>query len=244
MTTTILPAAAILLVIAAVLALPFLLMSRAARGGAQLLAIVRFAAFGTIAVAVGAALWAVLNLVGERTTVTVPVSPVPLHQPTDFVPGAGPVATIAAGGFDQVTVVAEGLAPLTKATLGAAVVLWSAMAVAVALVMLRLVRTLGGGDPFALSSAALMATGWIVMLGGTAAGWMGSLGAWLAARDLFAGWSSAGDGGDLTRLGWPDPGQIRLDFPWMSLLAGLSLAVLAAVFRHGAQLRQDAAGLV
>lgn len=240
-----LAAGAVVLVIAAVMALPFLIMSRASRGGAQLVKIVRVVAVGTIVIAGGAALVAVLNLADGRTTVTVPVSVVPIHQPTED-RLLGPTATIAGGGFDQVTVVADGLSSLTRLTLASAVLLWSVMAIAVAAVVIRLARTLDGGDPFALSSTALVTTGWIVMVGGTAATWVGSLGDWLAASDLFAvnSWTSSGSDVDPARLSWPEPGQLRLDLPWMPLLAGLGLIVLAAVFRHGAQLRQDAAGLI
>jgi hypothetical protein len=245
---TIVPALAVLVVISAVLALPFLIMRTAARGGSGLLRIVRGAGFVAVAIAVGGTIVTLSNLIGPTATITVPVSTMPIRVP-DGVTFELVTARLIGGGFDRATVTVEGLSLTTKLVMGASSILWTAVVVTVVVVVLRLVRSLGEGDPFALGSTALVKAGWAVMAGGAAAAWVGTLGDWFASKDVFEvwGWSSTkdlGDGADLTALGWPSPGAVQLGFPWIPLVAGLALFVLAAVFRSGAQLRQDTEGLV
>jgi len=244
------PLAALLVVIliAAVLALPFLIMRIASRGGTHLIGAVRIVGALAILAAIGNVIAVVASLSGAVTRVSVPVSPVPIKVP-DGVTLEGLVATFTSGGFDRASVVAQGLSLTTKLALGAAPILWAVITIALVSLVFRLVRSLDDGDPFGLSAAALAQTGWIVMVGGTIALWVGNLGDWLTARELFQtwGWSATRDVGDVTdlaELGWPGPDQLRLDLPWVPLVAGLTFAVLAAVFRYGARLRQDAEGLV
>jgi hypothetical protein len=232
----------------AAMAIPLAVMAAAMRGGPNLARIVRVVAGAAIVLA---AVWvglAVFSLGSSATTVTVPVSVTPVKVPAGFT-FDGPTAAITGGGFDRVTVSATGLPLATRLVLTAATVLSAGTAVAVALVVLRLVRSTGEGDPFALGSRALVTTGWIAMIGGTLATWVGNIGEWFASMDLFwlHGWSAVGDHGDigqLSELGWPDAAQLRLDLPWAPVAIGLILALLAGIFRHGARLRDDTVGLV
>lgn len=232
----------------AVLAIPLLVMRAATRGGPNLTRIVTVVAGLVI---VGAAVWGALALIAlgsNVTTVTVPVSTAPVRVPNG-VTLDGPTATIVGGGFDRVTVSATGLPVTTRVVLTAATLLSAVTVVAVAMVVLRLVRSAGHGDPFALGAQALVTTGWIALIGGCLATWVGNLGDWFASMDLFwlHGWSAVGLGPDVTelsQLGWPDAAPLTLDVPIAPFAIGLVLALLAAVFRHGARLRADTEGLV
>lgn len=231
----------------AALAVPLLVMRAATRGGPNLARIVRVVARVVI---LGAAVWAVLALVAlgsSVTTVTVPVSTTPVRVPAGYT-FEGPTATIVGGGFDQVTVSATGLPALTRLVLTASTLLAAATTIVVALVVLRLVRSTAEGDPFALGSRALVTTGWVALVGGTLATWVGNVGDWFASMDLFwlHGWSAVDVDPDveLSQLGWPAASPLRLDVPIGPLAIGLVLALLAAVFRHGARLRADTDGLV
>ncbi|PFG17286.1 hypothetical protein ATK74_1853 [Propionicimonas paludicola] len=242
---SVLPAFVILLLVSAVLALPFLLFRVASQGGEQLLRIVRLASGAAIALA---AFWALAAVVGTSVPsprVTVPVELVPIHLPAGPTP-LGLSASVTGGGFDQVTVTASGLSVLARLALALAPVLTAGTTIAVAVVVLRLARSLGAGDPFALSSSALATAGWVAMVGGTLATWVGNFADWVTSGELFGamGWTGTGDLSDPAQLGWPGPAGLRFDIPFTPLAAGLALILLAAVFGHGARLRADAEGLV
>lgn len=231
----------------AVLAVPVLVMLAASRGGANLARIVTVVAGLAI---VASALWvaaALLSLASDTTTIDVPVSPTVVKVPDGVTLDA--TATYEVGTFDRLSVGVTGLPPATRLMLAAAPLLWAATTASVALVVLRLVRSIRAGDPFAVGSRALRTTGWIVLVGGSLATWVRNVGDWMASRDLFQlrGWSGAGttvDVSDLSALGWPDAASLSLDLPWAALTVGIVLALLAAVFRHGEQLRSDTEGLV
>lgn len=231
----------------AVLAVPVLVMLAATRGGPNLARIVTVVAGLALVVA---ALWvaaALLALASDTTRVDVPVSPTSVRLPAGVTVDA--TATFQSGDFDRLSVWATGLPLATRLVLAAAPLLSAATTAAVALVVLRLVRSMREGDPFALGSRALRTTGWIVLIGGSLATWVGNVGDWMASRDLFqlSGWSGVGttvDVSDLSALGWPDAASLSLELPWAALTVGIVLALLAAVFRHGERLRSDAEGLV
>ena len=222
---------------------PAVVMVAASRGGSNLARIVNVVAGVVVVIAVFTAAATLIGLGGAAATVTVPISTVPVRVP-DGITFNGPMATIQDGGFDRMTVTATGLTLGTRIVLAAGVLLGAATAVAIALVVVRLVRSIGQGDPFALG-----ARGWMTLVGGTLATWVGNVGDWLASRELCGvkGWSGVGAGTDvldLSLLGWPNPASMRLDLPWQPIVVALVLALLAAVFRHGERLRQDAEGLV
>lgn len=241
----VLPVLVLLLLASSLLALPFLIMRIASGSRASLLRIIGIAGRAAIALA---AIWGIAAVVGTTVpspTVTVPVETMPLRLPEGFNP-FGLNATLTSGGFDRVTVTATGFTVLTRVALALAPVLAAATSIVVAVVVLRLARSLGEGDPFALSATAVATTGWVALAGGTLATWVGNFADWLASRDLFGaiGWSYTDDVSDPTTLGWPSAAALRLDLPFAPLAAGLALMLLAAVFRYGAQLRADADGLV
>lgn len=242
---TVLPVLALVLLASAALALPFLVMRIAARNRESLLKIIRVASGAAIALG---AVWGVVAVVGTtvaKPTVTVPVELVPVRMPAGFTP-FGLNATLISGGFDRVTVTASGFTVLTRIMMALAPALSAATTIVLALVVLRLARSLGEGDPFALSSTAVATAGWVALVGGTLATWAGNLADWLASRDLFGtlGWAADVDMSDPAQLGWPAAAGFRLDLPFAPFAAGLVLMMLAAVFRYGAQLRRDAEGLV
>jgi hypothetical protein len=193
---------------------------------------------------------AVVNVLSsDNVTVTVPVGPLPPHvdpgveiEPTQ--------ATILSGGFDQATVTVSGLTLPTRVLLLLSVIVPGATEIGVALVLRRLARSVGAGDPFRLGGDALVRTAWIVLAGGMVSSLLEDVASWRASAEVFftRGWSAddrtAGGELSLADLGWPDPAGLQLHFPFWPLAAGLVLALLAAVFRQGEQLRHDAAGLV
>lgn len=231
----------------AVLAVPVLIMLAASRGGPNLARIVTVVAGVAL---VMAALWvaaALISLGGDTTTIRIPVSPTAVRVPEGITLDA--TATFESGDFDRLTVAATGLPLATRLVMSAAVLLSAITTASVALVVLRLVRSMREGDPFALGSRALRTTGWIVLIGGSLATWVGNLGDWMASADLFRlhGWSAVGSAAgiiDLTELGWPDAAPLSLELPWVPLAIGVILALLAAVFRYGERLRHDTEGLV
>jgi hypothetical protein len=97
----------------------------------------------------------------------------------------------------------------------ASTLLAAATTIMVALVVLRLVRSIAEGDPVALGSRALVTTGWIELVGGTLATWVGNVGDWFASMDLFwlHGWSAVDvdPDVDLRQLGWPAAAPLHLD---------------------------------
>lgn len=226
-----------------------LLMVVALRVGTNLPRVASFVSRATIVVSV---LWVlVLGITlfaGGPIQVTAPIALLPFHLP-EGIELDGLRATILSGGFDQVTVQASGLGLPTLLVVLAAAVLASGTLIGVCLVVDRLARSLGEGDPFALSGEALQRAAWIVLVGGTLVSMLDDVSNWLASTDLFwvtgASWSSdVTDASSLTELGWPEPAAFSLTIPFWPLGAGMVLALLAGVFRYGRQLRRDAAGLV
>lgn len=212
----------------------------------------RVASFISRATIVVSVIWLVLLgltvFSGGAVQVTAPITPMPpvLAKGVEL---DGLRATIVSGGFDRVAVTATGLSMTTRVVTLIAGAVAVATLIGVCLVVDRLARSLGEGDPFALGGDALRRLAWIVSIGGVLASVLGDVGDWMASHDLFGvkGWSASADVemiSDVTRFGWPEPVQFVLTIPFWPLGAGLVLALLAGVFRYGRQLRRDAAGLV
>lgn len=186
---------------------------------------------------------------GGPVTVTAPVTPMKPYVAEGIVLDHGPLATIVSGGFDRVTVTATGLGIGARLALLASLLVVAATTVAVSAVFIRLARSLRTGDPFAVGSRALLATAWIVLIGGAVGALLGDLGGAFASRDLFeyygatlpATWSSTDE---IVDHGWPESAMLTFTIPWWPLGVGLILALLAAVFRYGEKLRRDAEGLI
>jgi hypothetical protein len=186
---------------------------------------------------------------GGPVTVTAPVVPMKPYLAEGIVLDHGPLATIVSGGFDRVTVTATGLGIGARLALLASLLVGSATTIAVSIVFIRLARSLRTGDPFAVGSRALLATAWIVLIGGAVGALLGDLGGAFASNDLFeysgatlpANW---GPTDAIADHGWPEPVMLTFTIPWWPLGVGLVLALLAAVFRYGERLRRDAEGLI
>lgn len=224
-------------------AIPVVVMVAAMRGGPGLPRIVAVVAVLAILIAGGWAVLVVAAAVADPMTVTVPISQVALIVP-DGATLSGLRATMQNGGYDRVTVTATGFPLVTRAVIAASAVLLAATAITVAGVALRLVRGMAAGEPFTLESRVLVATGWVVLIGGTASTWVGNVGAWLASRDLFSHAGSSCAGEDCAYWTWPDAAFPQIDFPWAPVVIGLALALLAGIFRYGERLRHDTEGLV
>ncbi|MGC3952916.1 MAG: hypothetical protein QM804_01460 [Propionicimonas sp.] len=176
-----------------------------------------------------------------------PITPMPLRL-AQGLELDGLTTAILSGGADRVTVEATGLSPLVRVLGLLTGVLAGATLVGVCLVVDRLARSLGEGDPFALGGNALRRAAWIVLLGGVLSSVVGDLADWRASHELFwvdgASWSGDGEFTSLTDLGWPEPASLALTIPFWPLGAALVLALLAGVFRYGHRLRRDTEGLV
>ncbi|MDR1213053.1 MAG: hypothetical protein LBK54_03035 [Propionibacteriaceae bacterium] len=193
----------------------------------------------------------VTRLTADRLTVTVPIDPMGIRLTPGFAIEPPATATIVAGGFNQVIVEAEGIGLSARWAYAASALLSGVTLVGVAVVVWRLARATRSGDPFRLSSKALTWAALIVAGGGILASVAADLANMLASRDLFqsTGWMardvpSLAD--DLTPadFGWPEPVGFALSIPFWPLAAGLVLALLAGVFRYGAQLRRETEGLI
>lgn len=187
-------------------------------------------------------------LFGEKVALSLRVRGPEVQLPEGVV-STNHSASFDAATFDRVSLEATGLSFTTRgvyllATLAGAVALIGAC-----VVINRLARNLGEGDPFILGGVALQRLAWIVLIGGVAATWLTRTGEYLAATELFgpAGWRNSGNDeilSELTALGWPYPDGLSLEIPLWPIGAGLVLALLAAAFRHGANLRRETEGLV
>lgn len=202
-----------------------------------------------VATTIGAVASAYPLVAGGPVTVTAPVTPMKPYVAEGIVLDHGPLATIVSGGFNRVTVTATGLGIGARLALLASLLVAAATTIAVSVVFIRLARSLRTGDPFAVGSRALLATAWIVFIGGAVGALLGDWGGAFASSDLFeysgatlpANWSSTDM---IVDHGWPEPVMLSFTIPWWPLGVGLVLALLAAVFRYGEKLRRDAEGLI
>lgn len=205
---------------------------------------------GTMVLTVVVTSWVTLTvLLASKLDVTVPIGELPVRTRGGLTFDPPPGARILSGGFDQVSVTAEGVGSTARIAFAASFVLAGATLIGVAWVVWRLARSLGKHDPFVLGSRSLTAVAVMVMTGGILSSVAGDLGGWAASHDLFAvsGWGAATTGpppASAADLGWPEPAGFSLTIPFWPLAAGLVLELLASVFRYGAQLRRDAEGLV
>lgn len=227
-----------------VIAVPMLMIVAAMRGGPNLPRIAAVAVYLVMAATTVAMMgWIGALLSGGALTLTVPVEPLQPQVATGVKLDPAPLAVISEGGFDRVTVTATGFSFDTRLTLAAAWLIGGLTILAVSVMLLRLIKSLAAADPFRMGAKTLVASGWIVLLGGTVATAVGDLGAAMASSDLFASAAVSFSGGD-AGPSWPESASFGLTLPVWPLGAALVLALLAAVFRHGEQLRSDAEGLI
>lgn len=237
--------AALLLLLLATGALAVIAMRRRPDGGAggTVLAALVVAA-GTAAVAtVGAIVSVLATLLAPEVPISVPVEQ---HWPAlpDGVVLEGATAERAAGGFTTAELVLTGLSAGARACLAVAQGLgWLLPAALAALVAVACLH-LRSGRAFAPVIARLTAaTAVVVLVGGAAAAVLHDVAGSMAAHELLS-WTGASmpNGTDPATL-QPSP-AVRIDLPLWPIGAGLALAALAALLRHGQRIERDVSGLV
>jgi hypothetical protein len=203
----------------------------------------------------GAAIWMILpvaaSLIGDSTTVSVPLDPFPPHAAAGIVLDPLP-ATITGGGVDQATLSLTGLSWPTRIVLALSRLTAAGIVIAVAIVATRLARSLQDADPFRTGTRALGTCAAIVAIGGVTSSILGDWGSWQAGQEALGvhSWTSSpalviASPAELAQYGWPQPAHFfTLTVPWWPLLGGLGLALVAAAFRAGEHLRDDVRGLV
>ena len=186
---------------------------------------------------------------GRPVRVTVPLTGPAIELPTE-VDAIDPDATLESGSFSEATASVTGLSTSTLVLMLLGALAGAATLIGVCLVVDRLARSLSEFDPFSVGGAALQRTAWIVLFGGFTCSVLNQIASFSAGQDVFriSGWGVSGSGADditdLSELGWPDASSFNITIPLWPIGAALVLALLASVFRYGAQLRRDSAGLV
>lgn len=240
----------IIVIASAVVALPVLVILIAMRGGTHMPKIVALVSYGVmVVVTVMTIVTGIKLLSGAEVEITVPVTPIKPYVAAGVTLNPATTASIQGGGLDRATLVVSGLPLDVRLVMLASMLLAAATAIAVCVVVIRLARSVMTGDPFAMGAKALIATGWILLIGGVAASLVGQIGGVMASFDIFSftGGSAAEDWnptGSFAGPGWPEPASFALNIPWWPLGGALVLALIAGVFRYGEQLRRDSEGLV
>lgn len=208
------------------------------------------------AIVVGAAaIWTILpiaaSLIGDSTTVSVPLEPFTPHAAAGITLDPLP-ATITGGGVDRASLSLTGLSLPTRILLALGQLAAAGIVIAVSIVATRLARSLQDSDPFRSGSRALVTCAAIVVVGGIASSVLGDWGAWRAGQEALGvhSWASGASlivdsPALLAQYGWPQPAPfLSLTVSWWPLLGGMGLALIAAAFRAGERLRNDVRGLV
>jgi hypothetical protein len=195
------------------------------------------------------------SLIGDTTTVQVPIA---VHTPEVRVPGVvieKPAAVIVSGGVDRATLTIRGLSWEPRILLALETLLQSGAVVYLAWVIRRLAHNIREGAPFAGLSRPLVRAAGVLFLGGFLWSIAGGTGAYLAGREaleIHAGyWPDSVLGGPrvdmataLSYLGWPEPGTWSVNFSMLPFAVALVLALLGLVFRMGERLQADTDGLI
>lgn len=194
--------------------------------------------------AIGAIIALLAVLLQNPVGITVPVQEFWPQLPAGAEVG-GTTATRAGGGFTSADLLIADLSLSARLCWAIALALgWLVPGAVAALIAVGCLR-LRAGRPFApLLERVTMLTAVAVLVGGLLAEVLGDIAGSMAAREALA-WTSASWTGDLEdpSLVLPQPG-FRIDLPLWPVGAGLGLAALATVFRHGRQLQHDTEGLV
>jgi len=230
----------------------FLAILLVALGRAHLAGVVKWAgiitAVGAIAVT---ALSLIDPLLNDRTTVAILLTPFQPH-PAPGITLQGMTATIVGGGVDRATLTLAGLSWETRLLLVTSWVIQCAMWVAISWVAVRLASSLEDGDIFRDCARTIAKVASIVAVGGLLGSILGDLGAWRAGVEALEHSGGGADGAiaaldpfdNLAQYGWPEPYGFLVNIPFWPLAALLGLALIAAAFSAGHQLRQDTQGLV
>ncbi len=242
-----------ILVVALVLvamAIPVVVIILAMRGGSHMPRIVAVVSYAVmVGIAVMSAVTAIVLMSGAPVSITVPVSPLKPFIATGVTLDRVAPVVIEDGGLDSASLVVTGLPMTTRVVMLIGMLIAATTAIAVCVVILRLARSVMTGNPFALGTKALTATGWILLVGGFAASVVSQIGNVMASWDVFgfSGGSATGSWnptGSFAGPGWPEPATFGLLIPWWPLGGALVLALVAGVFKYGERLHRDSEGLV
>lgn len=195
------------------------------------------------------------SLIGNTTTVQVPIA---VHTPEVKVPGVvieKPAALIVSGGVDRATLTIRGLSWEPRILLALETLLQAGAVVYLAWVIRRLAHNIREGVPFARLSRPLVRAAAVLFVGGFLWSIAGGTGAYLAGREALE--IHGGYGPDsalgglpvdmataLSYLGWPEPASWSVNFSFLPFAVALVLALLGLAFRAGERLQAETEGLV
>lgn len=241
------------LAVAAVIAL---VMAALVEPGPWLARLVEASCWAVIAIAVvTGAIEIGQTLIGDTTTVQVPLA---VHAPDVLVPGVvidKPAAVIVSGGVDRATLTIHGLSWEARSLLSLETLLQVATVVFLAWVIRRLARNIQAGAPFARLSRPLVQAAAVLFGGGFLWSIAGGVGAYMAGREALEihGWYGPDSvlGGlpldpntALSYLGWPQPADWSINFSILPFAVAVVLTLLGLAFRTGERLQKDTEGLI
>jgi hypothetical protein len=243
---------AAMVIMAVVFALPVIVLN----SKLGLIRFVEIACWAAIVIAVVAGVVTVAqSLVVNQTTVAVPLA---VHTPAVKVPGVEllkPDAVILSGGADRATLTIEGLSWEPRIWLAIEVLLQSAVAVLLALVVKRLAINMKAERPFSGLARPMLISAYVLFVGSALWSIAGSIGSYMAGREALQlhGWSGPDsvfgsvplDGWEaLSYFGWPEAGDWSVSFSFLPFAAAFVLALLGLAFRAGERMQADSEGLV
>lgn len=226
------------------------------RAGAPLIRFVEVACWVAIVVsAVSCAAVVGQSLIGNQTTVQVPLA---VHTPDVLLPGVTvvkPAATIVSGGADRATLTITGLGWASRIILSVSTITQAAVTIVVALVILRLARNLRAEKPFGGLAQPLLVCGGVIFSGALVWSVAESIGSYLAGQEALRiqGWASTSEvlgswvpdsATALSYLGWPEPANWSVNLSFLPFGAACVLALLGLAFRSGERMQADTEGLV
>lgn len=218
-------------------------------GGTMVRATRRIAWLYVAACTLGGLVSTAETLWGEAVTVKLPVAEFWPALP-DSVTMQTPLAVVESGGFTWATVSASGLDVQTRLMLSGAVLAQAALAVVAGLVIIKLCTSVMNKTLFGppLIRGAQQLAG-VVLLGGLV--WQGCqiFGGTMAAEQLLGAraWGLSGESVPWTDIhnivGLPSVAH-AWEFNFWFIGAALVLMVLAELFRQGAKIQKETAGLI
>lgn len=205
-----------------------------------------------------AILWAAISVVGAiamllvlllapTVSITMPIARFWPQLP-DHVVVEGPEATRVSGGFDSVTLDIDGLSTGARVTWAISqTVSWLVPGSIALLAAVACTHVLSGRAfaPVVARMASLAAM--VVAGGGVLAQVIGDIAGSIASEQVFAR-----EGGSWQEMpgiedpfsAWIPQSTLVINFPFWPIAAGLGLAVLSVILRHGSRLQNDVKGLV
>lgn len=214
---------------------------------ARILTITRVGAL-TYAVVVGVvALYSAATvLIGDSTTIDVPVEPY-WPQPAGLTITEGGTATVLESAFTIAALTVTGLGFGTRLLLAGGILLEGLLFVWIAVTIAQLSARTPAEGPFRPALVvAVTRTASIVLVLGLVSQVLRGVGASMASREalFIGGWSVQTDSPDIDPgHGMPEP-AVAFDIQFWPIMLFFVLMALAVILRHGAQLQRDTTGLV